>query len=348
MSRARSHETGAPESERAGRRAHESPFDGVTLEQVRQLVAVADAGSFTAGAKRVGRAQSAVSQSMATLEAAVGFRVWDRSERTVMLTERGRLLVAAGRRVLMEMDRMRELCEAFRKGPDERLSLAVDAIFPPRALVKLAEALQTAFPGLVLRLETDTLASVSARVARRDCDLGIAGPLGISDDLERVAVGSILMVPVAAPDHPLARARTGRLSTALVSQETQIVLSEHSGGASTPSPDQGVLSHKTWRVVDLSTKRELILGGLGWGNLPAPAVRDDLEQGRLLRLELDAWNDEEHRLPLALVFRPGVRRRPIVAWLLEHLPSFCDAMGVGLHVSREPQQPPPPRRKRRA
>jgi DNA-binding transcriptional LysR family regulator len=340
----------APEPASTRKRANDGPFAGVTLEQVRHLVAVADAGSFTAGAKRVGRAQSAVSQSMATLEAAVGFRVWDRSERTVMLTERGRLLVAAGRRVLMEMDRMRELCDAFRKGPDERLSLAVDAIFPPRALVKLAEALQSAFPALVLRLETDTLASVSARVARRDCDIGIAGPLGTSDDLERVAVGSILMIPVAAPNHPLARgsARAGstpRLSTEAVSQETQIVLSEHGGGASPPSPDQGVISHKTWRVVDLSTKRELILGGLGWGNLPAPSVREDLEQGRLVRLELDAWNDEEHRLPLALVFRPGVRRRPIVGWLLEHLPGFCEAMGVGLRFEPENEAPKPKRRR---
>jgi DNA-binding transcriptional LysR family regulator len=121
------------------------------------------------------------------------------------------------------------------------------------------------------------------------------------------------------------------------------VLSEHGGGASPPSPDQGVLSHKTWRVVDLSTKRELILGGLGWGNLPAPSVREDLEQGRLVRLELDAWNDEEHRLPLALVFRPGIRRRPIVGWLLEHLPAFCETMGVGLHPSKER---PTPRRRR--
>jgi DNA-binding transcriptional LysR family regulator len=320
----------------------------VTLEHVRLLVTVADVGSFTAAAKRSGRAQSAVSQAMASLETAVGFKVWDRSERAVMLTERGRLLVAAGRRVLAEVDRMRELSDGFRAGPDERLAISVDAIFPPRALVTLARSLKDAFPSLVLRLETDTLAAVGARVARRECDIGIAGPFGASDDLERVAVGSVLLVPVAAPDHPLARVR-GRIPTGVASAETQIVLSEHRGAQgeepSTPTPDQAVIAHQTWRVMDLSAKRELLLGGLGWGNLPEPLVRDDLAEGRLVRLELEAWNDEEHRLPLALVFRPGVKKRPIVRWLLEHMPSLCATWGVGLTPDRTPtpRRPSTPR-----
>ena len=70
--------------------------------------------------------------------------------------------------------------------------------------VATGEALQKAFPALELRIETDTLASVAGRVARRECDVGIAGPLAQSEALERVAVGSVLLVPVAARGHRLA------------------------------------------------------------------------------------------------------------------------------------------------
>jgi DNA-binding transcriptional LysR family regulator len=309
------------------------PFDGITLEQIRMLVAVVDEGSFSAAARREGRAQSAVSQSMASLETHLGFKVWDRSLRTVSLTERGRPLVVAARRVLAEVERMREVSEAARAGSKPKLALAVDALFPAPGLVSLATALKEAFPGLSLRLDTDTLGAIAARVARRECDAGIAGPLATSDALERVAVGSVLLVPVAAAAHPLARLAASdaraRIATEIVRDQVQIVLSERGGGAD-PSPDQGVLAHQTWRVADLGTKRELILGGLGWGNLPEPMVRDDLRRGTLVRLELAAWTDEEHRLPLGLVFPPGSARKPLVRWLLAHVPPLCAAHGVGL------------------
>lgn len=310
-----------------------SAFDSVTLEQMRLLVAVVDEGSFSAAARRFDRAQSAVSQAMATLEAHVGFKVWDRSERTVRLTERGVPLVVAARRVLAEVDRMRDVSEAARAGTRPKLALAIDALFPAHGLVGLATALKDAFPGLSLRIDTDTLGAIAARVARRECDAGIAGPLATSEALERVAVGSVLLVPVAAAAHPLAKLAganaRARLPTETVREEVQIVLSERGGGAD-PSPDQGVLGHRTWRVADLATKRELILGGLGWGNLPEPMVRDDLRRGTLVRLELEAWTDEEHRLPLALVFPPGAGRKPLVRWLTAHLPPLCSTYGVGL------------------
>jgi DNA-binding transcriptional LysR family regulator len=303
-----------------------APFDGVTLDHLRVLIAVVDAGTFSAAARKLGRVQSAVSQSMATFESFVGFKVWDRAERSVTLTERGRGLAAAGRRVLAEVDRMRDVAGALQSGRPERIALCVDAIFPARALVSLAVAMQQAFPALELRLETDTLASVGARVARRECDVGIAGPLATSEALERVAVGSVLLIPVASRSHRLASLRV-RLATAAVRAETQIVLSERDASA---SPDQGVLGQQTWRVGDVSTKRELILGGLGWGNLPEALVREDLKRGDLVRLELEAWTAEEHRLPLALVFPPGIRRRPIVRWLVANVPALCASWGVGL------------------
>ena len=215
------------------KREHE-PFDAITLEQLRVFIAVVDAGSFSAAARTLGRAQSAVSQAMAVLESAIGWKLWDRAERAATLTERGRRLLVDARRVLAEVERMRDAARAFSSGKAERLSICVDALFPARALVSLAHAMKEAFPGLELRIDTDTLRAVGERVARRDSDVGIAGPLVVSEKLDRVAVGSVLLVPVAAKDHPLA-ARRGPLATATLRSETQIVLSERDGGDS-PRP----------------------------------------------------------------------------------------------------------------
>lgn len=310
----------------APKRKLPEPFDGVTLDQLRVFAAVADAGSFSAAARQIGRVQSAVSQAMASLEDAVGFKVWDRSERTVAITDRGQRLLGDARRVLGEVDHMRDAVRAIRGTKREKLALCVDAVFPARALVSLIHAMEEAFPGLELRIDTDTLGAVGQRVLRRDSDVGIAGPLVATKALERVAVGSILLVPACASSHPLASVR-GPIATERLRSERQIVLSERAdAGTAGDSPDQAVLSDRTWRVVDLQTKRELIAGGLGWGNLPAPL-------GDLVPLDVEAWSDEEHRLPLGLVFPPGLRSKAIVRWLLGNLPKLCVHFGVGLPIS---------------
>ena len=50
-------------------------IDSLTLDQMRVLVAVADAGSFSAAARKLGRVQSAISQSIQTLETTLGLFV---------------------------------------------------------------------------------------------------------------------------------------------------------------------------------------------------------------------------------------------------------------------------------
>jgi DNA-binding transcriptional LysR family regulator len=299
------------------------PFDAVTLDHLRVLVAVAESGSFSAAAREIGRVQSAISQAMASLEESVGFKIWDRTDRAIALTDRGRRLLGEARRVLGEIDRMRDAVKGLRGGKREKLSLCVEAVFPPRALVALVHAMEEAFPGLELRIETDTLGAIAARVARREADVGIAGPVASSKSLERIAVGSVLLVPACAPSHPLA-ALPSPIPVEQLRAERQIVLSER---GEAHSPDQAVLSDRTWRVVDLSTKRELIAGGLGWGNLPVFMMGPP---AALVQLDVEAWNEDEHRLPLGLVFPPGLRSRPIVRWLLGNLPPLCASWGVGL------------------
>ena len=67
-------------------------LDNLTLDQMRVLIAVAEAGSFSAAARRLGRVQSAVSQAMQTLEENLRLTLFDRSAKTPTLTEAGRIV----------------------------------------------------------------------------------------------------------------------------------------------------------------------------------------------------------------------------------------------------------------
>jgi DNA-binding transcriptional LysR family regulator len=140
--------------------------------------------------------------------------------------------------------------------------------------------------------------------------------------LERKHVVSVRLVPVCAPSHPLARAQRS-IGAAALSKAVQIVLSERrrEGGAKTK--DHGVLSTKTWRVLDLPTKHALIAGGLGWGHMPEHVVRDDLDHGRLVELRLDAWGPGSLTRSLEIVRRRGAVFGPVARWAETHLADLC-------------------------
>ena len=117
-------------------------------------------------------------------------------------------------------------------------------------------------------------------VLNRTATIGICGPLDVeTPGLERIGVGSVELIPVAAPDHPLALA--GRNSPGAGRDHIQLVLTDRSPLAQ--GEDRGVIGTQTWRLADLGSKHMLLKEGIGWGYMPEPMVRDDLQAGLLVK-----------------------------------------------------------------
>jgi predicted transcriptional regulator len=68
-------------------------LDRLTLDQLRVLVAVAETGSFSAAARRLGRVQSAISQTVQSLESDLGIAVFERAGKTPKLSDAGRVIL---------------------------------------------------------------------------------------------------------------------------------------------------------------------------------------------------------------------------------------------------------------
>jgi DNA-binding transcriptional LysR family regulator len=76
----------------------------------------------------------------------------------------------------------------------------------------------------------------------------------------------------------------------------QLDLSDRPAGE---GQDHGVVSPATWRVGDLTLKHKLLLSGLGWGGMPEPMVRADIESGRLMQLDLPDWRGGVYPMQVA-------------------------------------------------
>src|SRR5579862_9230795 len=84
------------------------------LRQLRYLVALSEERSFTRAAAREHIAQPALSQQIQRLEREVGLPLVERTTRSVVVTDAGRLLIARARTMLAELEAANEELQSLR------------------------------------------------------------------------------------------------------------------------------------------------------------------------------------------------------------------------------------------
>lgn len=297
-------------------------LDAITLDQLRTFIAAADEGSFSAAGRKLKRAQSVVSKTLANLEGQFRVKLFDRARRRPALTPQGQVLLAHARAVAGDVDRLKAHAKHLAGGLEPELSIAVDVLFPMAAVTAAVTAFHAAFPLTPLRLYAETLGAVMQSVLDRRCMLGISGELAMAPPL--LTEEFLLKVPllhVTSPKHPLAT--FGRpIPTSELTKHVQLVLTDRS--TLTEGRDLGVFSAKTWRLADLAAKHAFLRAGLGWGGMPADLVQSDLARGALVRIVVE---DAPNSLGVSMnaVYRndapPGIAAR----WFIDRLKQVPDA-----------------------
>ena len=291
-------------------------LDAITLDQLRTFVTAADQGSFSAAGRRLRRAQSGVSQTLANLEEQLGVKLFDRSARYPRLTEAGRSLLADARAVAEQVDGFKARARAMREGLEPELSVAMDVMYPMEALTRAATHSRQAFPHTPLRLFVEALGGVIKPVLDRKCSIGVIGSLPVvPEELQAESLSDIPMVAVVSPSQRLARTR-GIVSLTAVAREVQLVLTDRT--ELTAGREFGVRSTLTWRLADLGAKLAFLKAGLGWGYMPLHMVQADLHHGALVKIRVEG-TPRDAAFSMRVVFRrdapPGPAARAFIAQL---------------------------------
>lgn len=292
-------------------------LDGVSLDQLRTFIAAADEGSFSAAGRRLRRAQSVVSQTLANLEDQIDVQLFDRSSRYPRLTEQGTALLVQARLVVSAADDFKSKARAIAQGLEPELSVVVDVMYPMASLTAAIGEFRDAFPHTPLRLYVEALGAVMRPVLDRECRLGISGSMpAVPKTVDAEKLLDVPMVTVAAPAHPLASIkRVIRLRE--LEEHVQLVLTDRT--TLTEGKMFGVLSPLIWRLADLGAKHAFLRAGFGWGHMPVPMVHDDIVSGELVPLRIEHF--QPHTPPIAMfaIYRkdtpPGFAGR----WFLDRL-----------------------------
>jgi len=292
-------------------------LDGVSLDQLRAFIAAVDEGSFSAGARRLNRAQSAVSELVSNLEAQIGVQLFDRTERYPKLTQAGVLLVADARAVIANINVFKARAKGISGGLEPELSAVIDVLFPIEAVADSASEFRVRFPRTPLRLYVEALGGAYQPVLDGRCSLGVVGSLPDAPaSMSAEPLPAVDMIMVAARTHPLAKL-TGVIPKSELAKHVQLVLTDRS--ELTQGREFGVMSPLTWRLSDLYAKHSFLLKGLGWGGMPLHAVKQDLKNRQLVKLLIEDLPEQGLALPMFAVYSSAQPPGPAGRWFIERL-----------------------------
>jgi DNA-binding transcriptional LysR family regulator len=295
-----------------------------SLDQLQVFLAVVETGSFAAAGRKLGRATSAVSYAIANLEQQLGVQLFDRDRtRKPTLTIIGASVLSEAQTVSVGVSSLRAKVSGMLGGLESEVSIVVDVMMPTARVVDALQAFEKKFPTVALRLHVEALGAVTQLVLSGVATVGISGPehKGLAG-IEQVRVGGVQLIPVAAPGHPLARSATNRPGAAR--DHVQLVLADRS--TLTTGRDFGVVGIRSWRLADLGSKHALLVAGIGWGSMPEPMIRADLEAGRLKAIDLPEWSNSFYAMQA--IYRTESPPGPAAAWLIERFARQSDVLDL--------------------
>lgn len=261
-------------------------FDFIDL---RLFIAVAEAGSISAGAEAVHMALASASARINGMEAVLGARLLERGRRGVTPTPAGRTLLQHARLVTAQIERMRGDLGVFASG----LKGHVRMLSNTAALVDLLPAairiFLTAHPDVDIEIEERTSADIVAAVAEGRAEFGLIADSADPGDLETIPIADDRLVLLAPSHHPIAVSPTIAFGDVL--DEPFVGLS--AGALHTHLADQAArlgrrIGYRV-RLRSFENVARLIEAGVGIGILPfSAAERFGSETLRIIPLA-DPW-----------------------------------------------------------
>ena len=251
----------------------------ISLDSMEALDAVVRHGSFSAAAKALRKAQSAVSYGVKQLEEGLGVSLFDRRGHRAVLTEAGQMVLEEGRVILARVRRVESLAARFHEDWEPRVEAVIDGIFPMQPVMAALKRMADEGVPTSIQIKVEFLGGVQDRFEKDGADLMLVKDYVRSHALVEHALPDVEVVLVAAAGHPLVSG-TGLLT--LSDLQRHVELTVHDSSESRRLVDNRLFGgQRCFFLSDFFTKKQAVAMGLGFGWMPAYLVRDELSRGVL-------------------------------------------------------------------
>jgi len=263
----------------------------LNLKHLQSFVVVAQEKSFTKAARLLYMTQPAISWQIKSLETQLGCQLLERKERTVELTEAGRVVLENARHMVALYSETIQALEEIRGLKRGTLVVGASTIPGEYLLPKIAGHFAAEYPGIHLKLLVADTATVAQWLLEDMVHLGIVGARPQDSELIEEPLFEDKIILLASPQHPLGQKEQAELEECL---KFPWIMREK--GSGTRQSVENALSNRGLDPdllpvgMELGSTRAALTAaragfGLTWASLLA--ATDDLTLGHLAEVKVN-------------------------------------------------------------
>src|SRR3954469_3737861 len=254
------------------------------IRQLRAFSAIAEMGTFTAGARRGHIKQAALSMQIRQLEIELGTPLFVRAPRRVLLTEAGEALLERTRRILREHDAA--VAEIAELAGAERGRLRVgsaSAMVSADPLPEILKELREKHPRAEVSIVSGTSQTLVRQILAGDLDMAFVSLPVEARGIQTEVLSRDELVAIASPRHRLAKQR-GASGFMLAGEK--LILGERGGNTRRLIDglfeETGVQPVVAMELSRLAAIKRMVEADMGVGIIPQHSTRDEVDEGRLV------------------------------------------------------------------
>lgn len=177
----------------------------ITLRQLKAFVAISEQKSFTKAARLLSLTQSALSGLIKELEQNLGVTLFDRTTRTLHLSDAGTRLLPQALRILNEVVVLNDTVTGLKNLSSGMVRVAASQQLSAALMPRLIHEFSGLYPDIQVTLVDTSVTNVVKAVQHLEVDLGVAPECMHGDDIVSSELFSSSFYLVMPPKHPLAQ-----------------------------------------------------------------------------------------------------------------------------------------------
>ena len=254
------------------------------IRQLKAFLAIAEAKTFTAGARHVNITQAAISMQIRQLEESVGLPLFTRTPRRVILTEAGEMLMHRARRIIREHSAALAEIAEIAGAEHGRLRIgSASATFTTLQLPSILESLKNKFPNAQITVASGTSQTLVDKIMHGEIDVAFVSLPVETSNVQTDLLFSDEIVAIADTQHPLAKEKF--ISAAQLAGE-QLILGEKGGNTRRMIDDFFAAANVRPNIVmELSRQaaiNKMVENKMGVGMAGAKSVAKEIREKKLV------------------------------------------------------------------
>lgn len=239
------------------------------LEQLRAFVVAAETGSFSAAARKIGKAQSRISTAIANLEIDLGFELFNRSAKLPVLTEEGKAMLIDAKAILQQCQRMQTRALAVNQGNPLTFNVAMDEAVPEQAFETLFFLMSEQFPDVTVTILSGSQNDIATWVTQGQADIGVIYRIKpLANTLDWYDIVTVKQLLITSHQHPLSSLLSPNEDDLV--KYLQLLIRDRFD-----SSEEKPLSPRYWYVNSYFYIASLVIRGMGWAFVPEHVAHNE-------------------------------------------------------------------------